>query len=160
MKNINLAAVFIAVEALLLSLCLYFGKAWLINAQVGFFSSLLIVVCSFLGYKKMITAKTLEAASDEPDTIEKIEDPYGVWDDENGDDAPKPSAIKTAAKDAKRSARGFFSLYRTASYALFFVLFLALVKSGYFAIIPFVIGISFVPLGVIVYGVLRSLGDK
>jgi hypothetical protein len=156
MINIKLwISIFIAMEIVLITFCLYFGGVWFINTQTGFLSSLLIVIGSFLGYRKLIKTKATEDFSSD-EFMEKIEDPYGVWDD---DKSSKISSVKIAAKDIKATAHGFLSLYRVASYILFCILFLILVKSELFSFIPFIAGVSFIPLGVLICGVFSGINS-
>jgi hypothetical protein len=165
MKTINIrlsAAIFALVQILFAALFFWGGAVWFLNLQAGFFGSFLIIIGSFLGYKKMVNYK-VSTYDNEPDMIDKMEDPYDIWSDENelSGDADK-NASKNAAKPA--TLKGFFSPYRIASYMLFFVLFLLLVKSGNFAVILFLTGITCAPLSVILYEAARSflfsLGGK
>jgi hypothetical protein len=152
MINIKLSiSIFAGLEALLAVICLYGGRVWFLNAQVGFLSSFLIVICSFLGYKKMVNYRA-SIYENEADIIDKIEDPYGIWDDEESDKKPKIPYVK----NTKTTLKGFFSPYRIASYVLFLIIFLILVKNGVFALIPFIIGVSCAPLSVLIYEALRT----
>ncbi|MDR2100409.1 MAG: hypothetical protein LBP40_06265 [Campylobacteraceae bacterium] len=154
MINVRLAAaVFTAVELLFAAFFLYGGAKWFLNAQFGFLGFGLIVIGSFLGYKKMVNYR-VSMYENEPDIIDNT---YELWDEEDKSESKneKTSALSTAAKNTKTSVKGFFSPYRMTSYALFFIVFFVLVKSGALALVPFIAGIMCAPLGVLIYEALR-----
>lgn len=162
MKTINIRlaiGIFTLMQIIFAALYLFGGAAWFLNAQVGFFSSFLIIIGSFFGYKKMVNYK-VSMYGNEPDIIDKMEDPYGIWDDE--DTPPKENEntktilAKTAVKNTKTTVKGFFSPYRIASYALFLILFLILIKSGTLALVPFLSGVTCAPLAVAVYEAVQT----
>ncbi|MDR3346644.1 MAG: hypothetical protein LBS73_05675 [Campylobacteraceae bacterium] len=156
MINIKRAVkLFFVLDLLVVLSALYFGFSWLVNTQVGFFCSFIVTVLSLFGYKKMVENR-VELSSDitpQRDILEKIEDPYELYDDERQSAEPQ---IKKPPRDVKAAVGGFFSLYRIVGYALFFVAFLMLLKSGYFSALPFLAGVSVTPVGAVVYGLLSK----
>ncbi|MDC7243871.1 MAG: hypothetical protein PQJ44_08160, partial [Sphaerochaetaceae bacterium] len=58
---------------------------WLINTQSAFFSSIVITLGSYLGYKRNIQRRIDNAQIDEeqPDSIDKIEDPFDLYSEIN-----------------------------------------------------------------------------
>jgi hypothetical protein len=163
MKTINIklvVAVFLTIDLLIVLLSLYMGLDWLINTQIGFIGSFIITVFSLFGYKKMVENRVSLADEEffERDTIDKIEDPYELYDEE--EPKQKNSQLKENIKHVKTSARGFFSIYRIVGYAVFFILFLILAKSGHFTFLPFIIGVSMVPFGTLVCGIFAYMYTK
>jgi hypothetical protein len=157
MINIKLAIIiFLTLDFLAAVFSSSMGFDWFVNMQVGFISSFIVIILSLFGYKKMVENKI--ALTDENlierDVIDKIEDPYDLYDDYDDEKlCQKTSKLKENIKHVKTSARGYFSIYRIGGYTLFFISFLMLIKSGYFLFLPFIIGISIMPLGTLIYGI-------
>jgi hypothetical protein len=153
MINIKLiAAVFLTLDLLVILFSLYVGFDWLINTQAGFIGSLTVVALSLFGYKRMVESKVHDGSG--RDVIDKIEDPYELYDEEETEQ--KGSKFKENVKHIKTSARGYLSIYRIGGYVVFFVLFLILVKNRYFAFLPFITGISIIPISTLFYTVFQS----
>ena len=60
------------------------GVPALASSQVGFFSSLLVVAASFGSYRRMVRQRLAAgmAVPETRDSIDRMEDPYGLYDDE------------------------------------------------------------------------------
>ncbi|MDR0408619.1 MAG: hypothetical protein LBH45_06880 [Campylobacteraceae bacterium] len=159
MINIKyIVAVFLALNLLVVLLSLYMGFDWFINTQIGFAGSFVITVFSLFSYKKMVENRVSLTDENfiERDTIDKIEDLHDLYEESE----QRTSKLKENAKHLKTSVRGFFSIYRVIGYALFFISFLTLVKSGHFAFLPFMIGVSVTPLGTLICGIFSYMCDK
>ena len=119
--------------------CLGSGNTvWLLNTQVGFVTSALVILGSFFGYKKMVATRI--QSGDMPyqkDTLDKIEDPYELYDEEQpqqeGDFKAVIKEEKQKLKDNKRSilqvmrdSKASLSIYRIGSYLLLFIGFMIL----------------------------------
>lgn len=168
---LKFAKVFIFLDFCLIIYALVFqNNFWLLNTQVAFVSSLLVVTGSFLSYKKNIenrlsnidSTKTKEGV--DRDKIDEIDDPFDLYSDyeavKEEDLTPekikeiindeKSKLKKNSVKNAIFSASGFLSLYRIAGYAILIFGFFALNNNGVFMPISFIIGLSVVPFGVLI----------
>lgn len=168
---LKFAKVFIFLDFCLIIYALVFqNNFWLLNTQVAFVSSLLVVTGSFLSYKKNIenrlsnidSTKTKEGV--DRDKIDEIDDPFDLYSDyeavKEEDLTPekikeiindeKSKLKKNSVKNAIFSASGFLSLYRIAGYAILVFGFFALNNNGVFMPISFIIGLSVVPFGVLI----------
>lgn len=126
-------------EALVLSTALY-SKSFFINAQVAFLSSMFVIVGASLAYKKMVITKVdAEAYEDDRDLLDTIEDPHGLYDEEDINEAPaeeldlktivkeEKAKIKTfSVKSMKHGARGSVSVFRIVPYIFLVLGFIAL----------------------------------
>jgi hypothetical protein len=64
--------------------CILAGhRDWFINSQIGFFSSLAVILASLYSYRKMVDQSVASGAviSSNDELLEKIEDPHGVYDE-------------------------------------------------------------------------------
>ena len=126
-------------EALVLSTALY-SKTFYINAQVAFLSSMFVIVGASLAYKKMVITKVdAEAYEGDRDLLDTIEDPHGLYDEEDINEAPaeeldlktivkeEKAKIKTfSVKSMKHGARGSVSIFRIVPYIFLVLGFIAL----------------------------------
>ncbi len=133
---------------------------WFINAQIGFISSSLVVLATFISYKSMVE-KRVEAGdiSDlDRDTVDKIEDPYHLYDENHGDSIDKTienekdiqKKRKLSVKEALKNSRASLSIHRLLAYAILVIGFLYLTRTSQLDIIPYIFAISLPPI-VILY---------
>lgn len=168
-KMIKTIQALIAIDILIIALCLVSGNfVWLINTQVGFITSALVVFGSFMGYKRMINARI--DAGDLPyqrDLIDKIEDPYEL-DDDRDDTRDFKEIVKEEKEKQKRNkrplmqvikdSRASLSIYRLSSYFLLFVGFMVLNNKEYFHAQSYLVGIFLAPL--VIIGATYFFADK
>jgi hypothetical protein len=149
----RIVSIFLALDLSIVLLSLYMGFDWFVNTQVGFIGSFIVTVFSLFGYKKMVENKIslIDENFAERDAIDKIEDPYELYDEEES--KQNVSKLRENIKHVKGSARGFFSIYRIVGYVAFFILFSILARSGHFAFFPFIIGVSITPFATLLYGI-------
>ena len=57
----KLALIYLCIDAVLITICAYFGAVHVLNSQVSLISSSLIILASFLGYKKRVAKKIATA---------------------------------------------------------------------------------------------------
>ena len=57
----KLALIYLCSDAVLIAICAYFGAVHVLNSQVSLISSSLIILASFLGYKKRVAKKIATA---------------------------------------------------------------------------------------------------
>lgn len=108
-------------------------RIWLINTQIGFVTSSLVMFGSILSYRSMVDARLNVGAipDDERDTLDKLEDPYDLYDDEkvkNDEDKTLVEVVKEERENLKKNRRSFlettkdskaaFSFYRLGAYML------------------------------------------
>lgn len=108
-------------------------RIWLINTQIGFVTSSLVMFGSILSYRSMVDARLNVGAipDDERDTLGKLEDPYDLYDDEkvkNDEDKTLVEVVKEERENLKKNRRSFlettkdskaaFSFYRLGAYML------------------------------------------
>ena len=142
---------------------------WVLNTQVAFIGSLLITLASFLSYKKNIQNRlsNLDTNShsiiEDRDKIDELDDPYDLYTEyeQIPEEELTPEKIKEILQDEKSkvkknsfkntifSAGGFVSIYRVIGYASLIFGFFALNNNKLFLPVPFLLGLSIVPLSVL-----------
>ena len=135
-KTINLI---LASEALILVANIYSFELFM-NIQIGYLSSLFIILGSSYSYNKMIqTQVSSDTYKNERDLLDNIEDPHELFDGELINDAPaeeldlkqivkeEKAKVKTlSVKNMKYGARGSLSAFRLVPYAFLILGFIAL----------------------------------
>jgi len=134
MKKIIVALVI--VDLIIIFLAYFFGEEyWLINSQIGFLTSSFVMFGSILSYRSMVQGRLNVGAipDDERDTLDKLEDPYEVYDDEKieiEEDKAKTlvEVVKEEREKLKKSRRSLWqttkdskaslSFYRLGAYGL------------------------------------------
>lgn len=148
---------------------------WLINTQSAFFTSIIITFGSYLGYKRNIQRRigNTQVDEDQPDTIDKIEDPYDLYSELNekedftkeeikeiiSEEKKKLRSPKATLKNTLFSAGGFASLYRVFGYILLVGAFFYLNNNNLFSAIPFLFGLFIVPLVTIIFSFMNKSGE-
>jgi hypothetical protein len=143
------------------------GGLWLINTQVAFICSMLVILASFFSYKGMIE-KRLENGEipDEIDELDKIDDKFRLFEEDNNDDElskeefvkyykeerKKNSNLKQSFLNLFKSGSGIFNPFRLVAYVFLCISMLFLIKNSLFSAIPFLVGIGAVPISSIIFG--------
>ncbi len=165
---------FIRLIMLLLSALLIIGGVLYINSSisvfytfiVGFVTSSLVILASFKSYKNAVNNRievnlaTIEI--DDRDLIDKIDDPYNLYDKSEADEnIDIQEVIKEEKKLLKKSKRGFletlkssataFSFYRLVAYVIFVSGFFYLLKGDKLSIISYLATIFLPNMIVIIY---------
>lgn len=175
MKNKNVifsfAKVFFIVNLCLIvySLAAH-NTVWLLNTQVAFVGSLLVTLASFLSYRKNVNNRLANyetpdnvLSSQDRDKVDEIDDPFDLYTEyeEIPEEELTPEKIKEIIKDEKSkvkknsfkntifSAGGFVSIYRVLGYGSLVFGFFALNNNKLFLAVPFLVGLSVVPLSVL-----------
>lgn len=132
MKSVIIALV--VVDLIIIALTFLFGEEyWLINTQMAFIPSSLVMFGSMLSYKSMVQGR-LDAGAipdDERDTLDKLEDPYDLYDEnlkKDSEDKTLVEVVKEERQNLKKSRRTIwqttrdskasFSIYRISAYLL------------------------------------------
>jgi len=133
---------------------------FLLNSQLAFIASLLIVLGSFHGYKKVVQKRA--ASRPYRDAIETIEDRFGLYEEEGSEveqkdakeifeeERAKIKASRAGLRHFVQSAGGFFSPYRLGGYFVLILSVLVLVRRGLFEPWSFLAGLAIVPLAALV----------
>ncbi len=163
------ALIFLVVDITIIILGLLLGgDNFIVNSQVAVFCSMFIVIGTFLGYYRTVKAKTeiLSEQINERDAIDKIDDPYDLYDEDfkiNEQEDFTSEEIKgiineeksrfkgNAIKNTLSTMSGFASIYRIAGYALLVIGFFFLRNNEILNIYGFVVGISVVPVGTLLF---------
>ncbi|MBL0709245.1 MAG: hypothetical protein JJW00_09365 [Sulfurimonas sp.] len=161
--------VYLGASIFLILLSVVMGGKWLINTQVAFICSMIIVFASFLSYRGMIE-KRLENGEipEQRDELDKIDDKYELFsEDENIEEKElskeefvalykkerkKNSGIKQSFANLLQSGGGVFNPFRLLAYAFLCVAMLFLIRNELFSAIPFLVGIGAVPVSSMVLG--------
>lgn len=146
--------------------CYLFGEeAWLINSQIGFITSSLVMFGSILSYQSMVQGRLNVGAipDDERDTLDKLEDPYDLYDDEkpkNDEDKTLVEVVKEERENLKKNGRSFweatkdskasFTFYRLGAYALLVFGFFYLNNNKILDIPSYLLSLSLPPIIIVV----------
>lgn len=123
------AKFYLMADLLLIAFGIFIGKIWLINSQVGFFGSFLIIFLSYKSLKSKIFDKVAQIK------FEGVENPQIA--DENGGEKVKFLSPATLY---------FFAPLKILAYVLFFGALILLVKFKIFSPFGLICGISVIPL--------------
>ena len=144
----KLALIYLCSNAVLIVICAYFGAVHVLNSQVALISSSLIILASFLGYKKRVAKKIATA------DISAFDD---VFDDENSKIPSQDEVAKLGnsripnEKTPKIPLRLYefgsvFSPLRLLGYVLLILAFFILLKKELFEPLSFLAGIAVMPI--------------
>ena len=156
----KLALIYLCSDAVLIVICAYFGAVHVLNSQVALISSSLIILASFLGYKKRVAKKIATAdisAFDDVNENSKIPSQDEVANLENSR-IPNENEAKNAKnsrisneKTPKIPLRLYefgsvFSPLRLLAYVLLILAFFILLKKELFEPLSFLAGIAVMPI--------------
>ena len=150
MKSINAQIViYIVLDIFVLIFSIFKGYMWVVNTQIAFLSAFSIILLSFLSYVKNINKqiKALGDIVDDRDYIDELDDPYELYDSDKEDKDGKKSKVKISMKNLAKSKGAAFSLFRILGYIILIGGFFLLLKMESFQIVPYLVGISIIPLG-------------
>ena len=156
----KLALIYLCIDAVLITICAYFGAVHVLNSQVALISSSLIILASFLGYKKRVAKKIATAdisAFDDVNENSRIPSQDEVANLENSR-IPNENEAKNAKnsrisneKTPKIPLRLYefgsvFSPLRLLGYVLLILTFFILLKKELFEPLSFLAGIAVMPI--------------
>ena len=135
---------------LIIGISAYFKETiFLLNFEIAFCVSALIIYTSYQGYQKMIqTSVDNDVHMEVKDPLDQIEDPYDLYDDESSEDieldqkALKKRMKKNGLKKMVKTTAGHVSWKRLSSYALLVVTFIALKNNDALSISRYLIGLT------------------
>lgn len=156
----KLALIYLCIDAVLIAICAYFGAVYVLNSQVSLISSSLIILASFLGYKKRVEKKIANAdisAFDDVNENSRIPSQDEVANLGNSR-IPNENEAKNARnsripneKTPKIPLRLYefgsvFSPLRLLGYVLLILAFFILLKKELFEPLSFLAGIAVMPI--------------
>jgi len=128
-----------------------------INVEVAFFSAFLIILGSMYSYARLVSRRLEHyEAQDDKDAVEKIDDPYDLYDDEetpaqNVEEIDLKAVIREekrriratgATRNAVKSAPATASLFRLVPYAFLVLGFLGLNNNAILLLGPYLSGLA------------------
>lgn len=156
----KLALIYLCSDAVLIVICAYFGAVHVLNSQVALISSSLIILASFLGYKKRVAKKIANADISAFDDVN--ENSRIPSQDEVAKLGNSRIPNENEAKNAKNSRipnektpkiplrlyefGSVFSPLRLLAYVLLILAFFILVKKELFEPLSFLAGIAVMPI--------------
>jgi len=165
----TLLALLLVDLVLAIALYLWKGQSWLINSQVAYLSSSLIMLASMKSYKNMV-AKALDAGAvtdDGRDTLDKLEDPYDLYgeSEESNEEKTLQEVVKEERANLKKNRRSIwettkdakasFSFYRLTAYSFLVLGFFYLNGKHILELTPYLTFLA-IPLFVVVFSLLDS----
>ena len=136
---------------------------WLLNFELALISSVFIIMGSFYGYKNMIKRRLDVGEGMDDALMEKLEDPYDLYDDDkstesanlNIEEKPEEDLATVVKEEKKRlkqdkqtlkktikSTPGIFSPLRFAPYVVLILSFISLNNNHILDIAAFLIGLG------------------
>lgn len=101
----------------ILIFCLLSGnRTWLINSQIAFLSSSLIMFASIISYRNMVQARVdmgMVVADDNLDTLDKIEDPFDLYSEDTPNDKEDKTLKEVVVEEKKNLKKDRRSLWQT-----------------------------------------------
>jgi hypothetical protein len=138
-----------------------------INLQVAFLSSFFIILATNYTHKKMVAKKVQSGIyEDQRDTLDKIDDPYELFEEDDINDAPfEELDVRQIIKDEKskvkilssanirQGLKGSFSFLRLGGYVFLILGFIALKNNGVLNIAYYLPSLL---VGIIVGGIISK----
>ena len=130
---------FLLMQCMLLAVY-FFSPIAFANVEVAFLSAFFVIIGSSYAYKKIVQAKVaLGEYEEKRDLLDEIEDPHGLYDDEEINEAPaeeldlkkiikeEKSKVKVLnLKNIKYGTKGSASAFRLVPYVFLILGFIAL----------------------------------
>lgn len=129
---------------------------WLLNFQLAFLSSVLIIMGSFYSYRRMIIKRLESGEAGDDVLLEKLEDPHGLYEEEYDetphealdlkevikDERAKLKANKQSFKKTLKSTPALFSPLRFVPYLFLVLSFIGLNNNKILDVPAFLIGLG------------------
>lgn len=167
MMNSKISRSYLIVDGVLILLSLYMGGLWLLNTQVAFICSMLILFASFLSYRGLVQKRLEnEEFSYERDELDAIDDKHELFEEEPQVKELSAAEIKKVLKEEKannsglknsflnlfKTLSGALSVYRLLAYGILCIAILVLINKSVFEPFAFLLGLSVLPLGTVFAG--------
>ena len=152
---------FLAADGVLLTVSgLFFDKSVLLNTQIGFLSSALVMLGSMKSYRRMVDARVeneIITTDIDKDVIDRLEDPHDLYSEEIKEEPVEDirSAIKEEKARLKANRRSLFevlrdtkaalSLYRIGAYVFLILGFMYLNRHGVLHLLSYLLSLGVPP---------------
>jgi hypothetical protein len=140
-------------------------REWLINSQIAFITSSLVIFASIISYKNMVNSRVdagLIVADDNRDTIDKLEDPYDLYSE--NDVVENEKSMREVVKDERanlkknrrsiwqvtKDSKAALSFYRLGAYLLLILSFFYLNNNNILDIGSYLFALSLPPVIVVI----------
>ena len=155
LKTLFIVALILGVIAII-----FFDTKILLNTQIGFVSSSLVILASFMAYKRMVNTRVehnIITIDDSKDVIDKLEDPYDLYSEEVVEEEERDlvEVVKEERKKLKdnrslfqtlKDTKAALSLYRLGAYVVLILGFLYLNRHGLLVIPAYILALSIPPI--------------
>ena len=127
---------------------------WFINSQIGFITSSIVIFASLFSYRKMVT-KRLEnevvTPEDNRDTIDKIEDPYNIYDTKDiiNEEKQRLKENRRSLLEVLQDSKSALSIYRLGAYGILILGFFYLNSNSLLDIPSYLFSLSIPPIIII-----------
>lgn len=152
MTKIKKPLILFAGSQLAALLLLFLSKTIYISFAVAMISTMLIVIGSLYSYRTMIRRRVGEVdLEDNKDTIDMMDDPYDLYEEERHEEITDIKAMIKAEKarqkgniiqNTTKNSSAWVSVYRLIPYAFLVLSFMALENNHNFEILPYLIGLA------------------
>lgn len=158
----KILSIYLICDMVLIALSLYIGGAWLLNTQVAFICSMLIVFGSFYSYKSMVEQKLHKGDfGDDRDLLDSIDDKHELFEESESkteeisaqefkkiykEERARLGGTKRSFANLFKSWSGALGIFRILAYVVLFISILVLIRKGFFDPLAFIVGISVLPL--------------
>ena len=146
----KLALIYLCSDAVLIAICAYFGAVHVLNSQVSLISSSLIILASFLGYKKRVAKKIATADISAFDDVFEDENSRIPSQDEvanlENSRIPNENEAKNARNSRIPNEKTPKIPLRLLAYVLLILAFFILLKKELFEPLSFLAGIAVMPI--------------
>ncbi len=154
------SALLVADGMLLVASGLFFDETVLLNTQIGFLTSALVMLGSMKSYRRMVEARVeneIITTDIDKDVIDRLEDPHDLYSEEIKEEPVEDirSAIKEEKARLKANRRSLFevlrdtkaalSLYRIGAYILLILGFMYLNRHGVLHLPPYLLSLGLPP---------------
>jgi len=161
---LDLVRILIAVDIGIVVFCyLEDNLIWLLNSQIAFFATSLIVIGSFIGYSNVVR-RSIENGNVGEDILKKYEDPYNMDDEEDDINVKELEKLKKQKikwyEALLFSFKGGFNLIRILGYVALIIGFFWLKNNNIFDFLSFLFGVSIVPAVSLIYTFIESKKQK
>jgi len=160
-----LKSLFIADMILLVLSFVFFDSTVVWNAQIGFISSSLVMIASFLSYRRMVNTRVehnIITIDDSKDVIDKLEDPHDLYSEEVIEEKENDlvATVKEEKRRLKENKRSLFetlkdtkaalSVYRLGAYIVLILGFLYLQRHEMLYIPAYIVALGIPPIIIVI----------
>jgi hypothetical protein len=169
--NRKILTVLISVDILLLLVSIiFFDIKVLYSTQIGYITATLVMIASIMSHRRMVNARVkhnIVTMDDSKDVIDKIEDPYDLYSDDEVvvEEKSLAQTVKEEKKKLKENRRSVYqtikdtkaalSFYRLGAYALLILGFLYLNRHGLLQIPSYILSVG-IPSVILVWVLLEE----